>query len=100
VKTLDEIEASAANYAGMAGIYFLFKGKDLVYVGQSVDVYARLRHHRGGGFKYDAWWDRWAMIECQRGELDAMENAYILALRPRYNQLVRKDGVLCRLSAA
>lgn len=90
--SLDEVRRAAKTYSRTSGVYFLFKGDDLVYVGQSVDVHARLKHHRGAGFLYTQWWDRVAVIECAPRRLEAMENAYILALKPRFNLVCKEDG--------
>jgi hypothetical protein len=63
------------------GIYFLIRGGRVVYVGQSMNVLARVHTHRATK-AFDAW--HW--IPCRRSELDAMERAYIDALVPELNR--------------
>ena len=62
------------------GIYFLIKNNEVVYVGQSVNVFNRIGQHRYvkdfDGFKY---------INCKKSELDILESIYIHFLNPKLN---------------
>jgi hypothetical protein len=80
-KLLRESEiVSAANTWELAtGVYFLIDGDRVVYVGQSVNVYARIASHHNKGF------DRFAFIPCEREMLNTLESLYIHVLRPPLN---------------
>jgi excisionase family DNA binding protein len=63
-----------------SGIYFLCDGEEVVYVGQSVDVYSRvLQHRRSKQFDRVFWWP------VPASELDKIEGAFIRTLKPRLN---------------
>lgn len=64
----------------MCGVYFLIKGESVVYVGQSVNIAARLRDHQA-----DKDFDSYSWIQCPRESLDVMESLYIHVLRPPLN---------------
>lgn len=69
------------------GIYFLFSGEDLVYVGQSTNIPARLSSHMGkGGIEFDSY----TCIGCQPHRLDELEALYTLKFQPKAN--VHDDG--------
>jgi excinuclease UvrABC nuclease subunit len=65
------------------GVYILLSGDEPVYVGQSIDVLARCRSHvrrrRSKEF------DRIVYFACDELDLDPLEAALIIALRPKYN---------------
>lgn len=64
----------------VTGVYFLKKGSEVVYVGQSMNVLKRIASHAESldfdGFCY---------IRCNAGLLDTLESIYIHILRPRFN---------------
>jgi hypothetical protein len=64
------------------GIYFLLRGGEVVYVGQSsTSIDSRLRcHHKDKDFD-EAWW-----IPCQLDDLDALEARYIRRFNPILNK--------------
>jgi hypothetical protein len=78
---LSEAEiVSAANPWELAtGIYFLIYGDKVIYVGQSVNVYARISQH------HDKLFDSFAFIPCEKNLLDSLESLYIHVLRPSLN---------------
>lgn len=83
MKTASEIVATAISMEPRKrGIYFLILGAEIVYVGQSIDINARLFEHRRGHMSFS----RWAWIECAAGSLDPIERAYIDAFLPKHNQ--------------
>lgn len=67
----------------LCGLYFLCKARTVVYVGQSVDVYARLNHHRDQKL-----FDTAYVWPCPKSELDAMEGAFIRILQPSLNRSI------------
>ena len=71
---------SAANTWELAtGVYFLIDSGRVVYVGQSVNVYARIASH------HDKVFDSFAFIPCCKEMLDNLESLYIHILRPALN---------------
>lgn len=88
---LDEIRAARVGRQGgpLCGVYFLFSGDDLIYVGQSVNILSRLLEHTGKGF------DSFTYILCERDELDDLEAAYILRYMPRLNGEFCNSGRKC-----
>lgn len=73
-----EIVASSAPWSNVCGIYFLIRGKEVVYVGQSIEVHSRICKHKKE-------FDSYAYIECDRKMLDRLESLYIHVLRPALN---------------
>ena len=75
-----EIVRSCKPYTDLdnaTGVYFLISLDKVVYVGQSVNVYSRMREHAK-----DKKFDSYAYISCSRDELDILESLYIHALHP------------------
>lgn len=77
----DEILQAAVRSAKASGIYFLVRGDEVVYVGQSLDMLHRIARHRREGRSFD----RYACMECEPERLDALEALYIAAFAPREN---------------
>ena len=75
----EEIIAGAQGYEFACGVYFLVHAGAVVYVGQSINVYARVHSHRQEGFKV---FDSFAFTPCEREELDMLESLYIHAMCP------------------
>lgn len=74
-----EIISAANTWELATGVYFLIDGDKVVYVGQSVNVYARIASH------HDKVFERFAFIPCEREMLDSLESLYIHILRPPLN---------------
>lgn len=66
-----------------AGVYFLLRGATIVYIGQSVDVFSRVRQHRSEQAKL---FDSAAFLPCDPALLDALESALIHLFRPHLNR--------------
>lgn len=66
----------------VCGVYFLLRDREVVYVGQSVNVLGRLATHISDGTKR---FDRWCYITAKKDELDELEGFYITLLRPEHN---------------
>lgn len=64
-----------------SAVYFLLCEEEVIYVGQSSDVMARISRHRREGKKFDAF----AYMECEPEDLDRLETLYINAFVPREN---------------
>lgn len=88
LRTKEELHATSIPISAECGVYFLFMGEELVYVGQSIKVPARIGQH--AHFRMESgintqWWDRYAVIRCRPDELHDLEAAYILRYRPKFN---------------
>lgn len=77
------IKSSVSAVSGITGIYFLLLNKEVVYVGQSVNVYARIAQH-----SYDKKFDSIFIHECEKENLTDLENLYIYSLKPKLNSVV------------
>lgn len=62
-----------------SGVYLLYQRGNLLYVGQSTNVYARIPHHK------DKPYDKVLFLPCSVEVLDVVESALIAALRPKMN---------------
>jgi len=62
------------------GIYFLFKGEALIYIGQSTNIMGRINTHNVTG------WDTFSYIEVPKCDLNRTEKEYILKYRPKENE--------------
>lgn len=65
----------------ITGVYFLYQGAVLQYIGQSVNVLARAGSHIAEGKEFDSF----TFIRCERDDLDALEIACIKMFRPALN---------------
>lgn len=66
----------------ICGVYFLLDGQEVVYVGQSIQIGGRICEHQrdtGKNFTHAVF------IGTQERDLDAVEGAFINALKPKYN---------------
>jgi len=63
----------------LSGVYFLCREQQVVYVGQSVDIYSRLRAHQD--------FDAAFAILLDRSDLNTVEGAFIRLLRPVRNRI-------------
>jgi hypothetical protein len=79
--TETEIVAVSEPYKIMCGVYFLVSNDRVVYVGQSVNIPARVAQHKTSGKTFD----RVAFVECEKEWLNVLESLYIHVLRPSLN---------------
>jgi hypothetical protein len=80
-----------------SGIYFLFRRWALVYVGQSVNINARLHAHymKRATDRHNAiWFNKVTTIEVPRYWLEKVEHHYISKYRPPFN--IRLTPQRCR----
>ena len=75
----ETIVAAAKPWERFTGVYFLISNKTIVYVGQSVNVYARLSGHGDKNF------DSFTVIPCPKEHLDVLESLYIHVMNPVFN---------------
>lgn len=62
------------------GIYFLIRGSNVVYVGQSKNIYSRIAAHSSSKS-----FDSMAWIACNAEKLDSLESLYIHFFKPELN---------------
>lgn len=77
--TEQEIVDASEPWKKISGVYFLIKGNEVVYVGQSVHIPSRICGHSDKDF------DRYAYVPCPPEALDQLESLYIHVLRPKLN---------------
>jgi hypothetical protein len=66
----------------VSGVYFLFEDEEIVYIGQSCDVFVRVRTH----FKDPRMiFDKWAFIKVEEDRLAEVEREYIRMFQPYLN---------------
>ena len=70
-----------------SGVYFLIDNNEVVYVGQSVNIYARIAQHTDKRFTH------YAVIPCQPESLNKLESLYIHLLTPRLNGSYETSGI-------
>jgi hypothetical protein len=65
----------------ICGVYFLLRDEQVVYVGQSTSLGVRIASHDK---RKD--FDRVVYFECHPADLNRLETAFILKLKPEYNR--------------
>jgi hypothetical protein len=75
----DQIVESSRPWQQSSGVYFLIDEDKIVYVGQSVNIYARIPNH------HDKKFDRYSYVPCKPHLLNILESLYIHCLQPKLN---------------
>ena len=75
----DQIVESSRPWQQASGVYFLIDEDEIVYVGQSVNIYARIPMH------HDKKFDRYSYVPCNPRMLNILESLYIHTLQPKLN---------------
>lgn len=89
----EEILAGRMEMPMPSGVYFLFRGQRIVYVGQSKILFARIVDPNHPTAKEGI--DGFAYLPCPPKALNVLESLYIHALRPELNGAFQtKSGVL------
>lgn len=70
----------------LCGVYLLFSGEQIVYVGKSINVVPRIFQHKREGQKV---FDKAYFLPCHASKLDEIEGSLIYAFRPKYNGTAR-----------
>ena len=94
--TLSESEIFALSqpaHGQTCGIYLLIYQTEIVYVGQSRDVYSRLPIHA-----MDKQFDRFTIIPCPLDLLNELEAEYIVKFAPRYNVMLPPNNTWATLN--
>lgn len=79
--TSQQIVNQSTPWGNLSGVYFLIDGNEVVYVGQSVNVFSRINSHKDKKF------DRYAYVNCDQSMMDRLESLYIHFLQPKLNGL-------------
>lgn len=79
----DFIVANANTLDDFSGVYFLINHDEIVYVGESRNVYARLDNHV---LSEDKKFDRFYVIHCPGTFRKRLESLYIQRFTPIYNK--------------
>lgn len=69
---------------GQCGVYFLLLDEEIVYIGQSIDIYARISAHKKDRQKN---FNRTAWVPIDSANLTEVESALIAAFRPSQNRM-------------
>ena len=88
-KLVDPRTLPRHNALRIRGIYFLFQGDTVVYVGQSADIQSRLSVHMSDENKE---FDSYAYFEFPYGDLDMQEGDYIMEYQPFLNSTMPKGS--------
>lgn len=82
VVSSEEIMRCRINNHSIPGIYILFDGDLVTYIGQSRNVHKRITGHSGNGRKFTSYY----VIPCMEQDLDRLEQYYIDLLTPPDNK--------------
>jgi len=82
LKSKREILDNSKPFKPHCGIYFLIQNNEIVYIGQSVNIEARVGQHWNENAKS---FSRVAFILCAKEDLNNMESLYIDYIKPKYN---------------
>lgn len=88
--TKEEIACGKMDLPCESGVYFLLLGDEIVYVGQSVNIYTRVTQHLATKN-----FDGFAYIPCAKDSLDVLESLYIHVLRPKHNGRWQSAAGMC-----
>lgn len=87
---LDRMRERAAAFKRQPGVYFLFNAGELVYIGQSWNVAARLADHQPGVHgDAEKPWDAFVVQEFDADRLVTMEAHFLTVFAPKYNRARR-----------
>ena len=75
-----------------SGIYFLFDGDEIVYVGRSITIMSRIETHSTTDCKITNCkvWDSFSYISCPESYQGVAEALFIAAFQPKYNSECKK----------
>lgn len=77
-----DLDRHYSDTSRICGIYFLFKGNDIIYIGQSVDVFSRIGQHRRAHVDFEYF----SFVWCDKMDLNSTELNYILYYNPILNK--------------
>ena len=77
----------------ISGVYFLYAAKDIIYVGQAVDLVARVKSHNSLS---QIQFDSFSWIQAPPDELNDLEAYYIFTLNPEHNNTIPTNSRFLR----
>jgi len=78
-----------------SGIYFLYVDDEIVYIGQSINMYARIMQHaKCIDYEYVKF------FVCGQSEMNDTEARFIMRFKPKHNKSLPKNSVFMRLAKA
>lgn len=72
----------------VSGVYFLFDGDDLVYIGRAANIAKRVGEHSSN--RYGKKFDSYTFIPCEYQEAQSLEIHLIREHNPKYNEQYAK----------
>jgi hypothetical protein len=86
MKDIGEIKSNRVKCVNTSAVYFLFNRGQLVYIGQTLNLYVRIGDHRS-----ESWfkWDSFSYIETHPEDLYVHEAQYIKKFDPTCNRSLR-----------
>ena len=84
----NHIVDASVPWENSCGVYFLIQDLEIVYIGQSVEIFNRINQHTGKKF------NRVAYVACEKQNLNVLESLYIHLFRPKLNG-VQTNGQFC-----
>jgi len=84
----EDVLLRAKKHTALCGVYFLIKDREIIYVGQSVNIASRIQTHSA-----TKTFDCYSYALCNREELNALETKYIMFFKPKLNYTMQ--GYLC-----
>lgn len=85
LKELDELKAERKKHKPLCGVYFLWSGDEIVYIGQSANVAERVHGHfktSGGKSRFC----HYTFVPVEQEMLGITEYAYISKFKPKLNK--------------
>lgn len=97
IVSAEEVIRASMRYEPFCGIYFLIRDYEIVYVGQSINIFARMADHRRSKS-----FDSFAYLKCcaDKDVLDFLESTYIHIFKPRLNICPRTGAKYAPLNLA
>tara|TARA_X000001036_G_C20140235_1_gene586998 strand:- start:107 stop:472 length:366 start_codon:yes stop_codon:yes gene_type:complete len=78
--TIEELRKIRKPIKKRSGVYFLFDGDELIYIGQTINEYQRVAGHFN-----DKIFDSYTFMPCLKEELNTIESVYIDHFKPKLN---------------
>ncbi len=89
LRNLTELIEKRKLYETSCGVYFLFEGDEIIYIGQSHNIFRRLEEHQKRFF-----FSHFSYILTTEEDLIQLEVSYLNVFRPRLNLFGHKHGRL------
>jgi hypothetical protein len=84
----DHIVSRAVPMSRWCGVYFLIDQLEIVYIGQSRNIPARVQHHAAKGIVFDSV----SVVSVAEGDLNEWESFYIHYFNPKHNKGDHNNG--------